>query len=191
MFNSVSLDGYFTSATGDMSWAHRYDPEWSAFVSGNASGDAALAFGRKTYDLMASYWPTPLAAKNNPGVAEAMNRFPKVVFSRTLDKAEWNNTKLVKGDLATEVRKMKREPGKDMVIMGSGSIVSQLAEHGLIDDLVIELAHTTRLIGIVVGDGQHGEFHRVPHVASLGRGANSIISGGLTTNGFNTVIYVK
>jgi len=155
MFNSVSLDGYFTSATGDMSWAHRYDPEWSAFVGGNASGDAALAFGRKTYDLMASYWPTPLAAKNNPGVAEAMNRFPKVVFSRTLDKAEWNNTKLVKGDLATEVRKMKREPGKDMVIMGSGSIVSQLAEHGLIDEYQIVLTPVALGAGRTLFEGQN------------------------------------
>jgi dihydrofolate reductase len=139
MFNSVSLDGYFTSASGDMSWAHRYDPEWSAFVSGNASGDAALVFGRKTYDLMASYWPTPQAMENNPVVAEAMNKLPKIVFSKTLDKAAWSNTKLVKGDLATEVRRMKREPGQDLVILGSGSIVSQLSEDGLIDEYQIVL----------------------------------------------------
>jgi dihydrofolate reductase len=139
MFNSVSLDGYFTSATGDMSWAHRYDPEWTAFVSGNASGDAVLTFGRKTYELMASYWPTPMAAKNNPSVAAAMNKFPKLVFSKTLDKVDWSSTKLVKGDLVTEVRKRKQEPGKDMVILGSGAIVSQLAENGLIDEYQIVL----------------------------------------------------
>ena len=139
MFNSVSLDGYFTSSSGDMSWAHRYDPEWSAFVSGNASGDAALVFGRTTYDLMASYWPTPQAMENNPVVAEAMNKLPKIVFSKTLDKAAWSNTKLVKGDLATEVRRMKQEPGQDMVILGSGSIVSQLSEYGLIDEYQIVL----------------------------------------------------
>jgi hypothetical protein len=98
MFNSISLDSYFTSSTNDMSWAHRYDPEWTTFISSNASGEAVMAFGRKTYDLMASYWPTPMAAKNNPGVAEAMNKLPKLVFSRTLDKADWSNTKLVKGD---------------------------------------------------------------------------------------------
>lgn len=69
-----------------------------------------------------------------PIVAERMNSMPKVVFSRTLDKASWNNTKLVKGDMAAEVRKMKKEPGEGMAILGSGSIVSQLAPEGLIDE---------------------------------------------------------
>jgi dihydrofolate reductase len=70
-------------------------------------------------------------------VAERMNSLPKVVFSRTLDKASWNNTKLVKGDLAAEVRKMKQESGPTMAIMGSGSIVSQLAQEGLIDEFQV------------------------------------------------------
>ena len=94
-------------------------------------------FGRITYELMTSYWPTPYAMKNDPIVAERMNNLPKVVFSRTLDKASWNNTKLVKGDMAAEIRKMKKEPGENMVIFGSGSIVSQLAQEGLIDEFQI------------------------------------------------------
>src|SRR6185295_8453478 len=84
-------------------------------------------------------WPTPNAHEMFPVVAERMNSLPKVVFSRTMDKASWNNTKLVKGDLAAEVRKMKNEPGPDMVIMGSGSIVAQLAQEGLIDEYEIVL----------------------------------------------------
>ena len=63
-----------------------------------------------------------------------MNSMPKVVFSRTLDKVSWNNTKLVKGDIASEIRKMKQEPGPGTAILGSGSIVSQLAPEGLIDE---------------------------------------------------------
>jgi dihydrofolate reductase len=117
-----------------MSWAHKQDAEWNEFVQGNASGGGELVFGRITYEMMASFWPTPMAIKNLPVVAEAMNRMPKVVFSRTLDKASWNNTKLVKGDIAAETRKMKTEPGPDMVIFGSGSIISQLAQEGLIDE---------------------------------------------------------
>jgi dihydrofolate reductase len=139
VFNSVTLDGYFTDMNGDMSWAHNQDAEWKAFVGGNASGGGQLLFGRVTYDLMASYWPTPAAIKNDPVVAEGMNNLPKVVFSRTLAKASWNNTKLVKGDIAAEVRKMKKEPGKNMVIMGSGTIVSQLAPEGVIDEYQIVL----------------------------------------------------
>jgi len=134
VFNQVSLDGYFTDANGDMSWAHKDDDEWNAFVADNASGGGMLLFGRITYELMASFWPTPFAAETMPVVAEQMNNLPKVVFSRTMDKASWNNTRLVKGDIAAEIRKMKKEPGKDMTILGSGSIVSQLAQEGLIDE---------------------------------------------------------
>jgi dihydrofolate reductase len=134
VFNNVTLDGYFVTMNGDMSWAHKQDAEWNAFVQANASGGGELLFGRITYEMMASYWPTPHAIKNFPVVAEGMNNLPKAVFSRTLDRASWSNTKLVKGDLAAEVRKMKKQPGKDMVILGSGSIVSQLAQEGLIDE---------------------------------------------------------
>jgi dihydrofolate reductase len=136
VFNNVSLDGYFVDRKGDMSWAHdnMNDPEYKAFVEGNASGGGELLFGRITYELMASYWPTQHALQNNPIVAERMNNLKKVVFSRTLDKAAWSNTKLVKGELAAEIRKMKNEAGKGMAILGSGSIVSQLAQEGLIDE---------------------------------------------------------
>jgi len=148
VFNMVSLDGFFVDGKGDMSWAHKHDAEWNAFVSGNASGSGVLAFGRKTYELMASYWPTPMALQNSPVVAKGMNEMPKIVFSRTLDKASWNNTKLYKGDLATEVRKLKDESGPDMVILGSGSIVSQLAEQNLIDEYQLALTP------IVLGKGR-------------------------------------
>jgi dihydrofolate reductase len=137
VFNQVSLDGYFADMNGDMSWAHKQDAEWNAFVADNASGGGLLLFGRITYELMASYWPTPHASQNAPLVAERMNNLPKVVFSRTLDKASWSNTKLVKGDMAAEVRKIKQEPGPDMAILGSGSIVCQLAQEGLIDEYQI------------------------------------------------------
>jgi dihydrofolate reductase len=134
VFNHVTLDGYFTDRNGDMSWAHSDDPESHAFAAENATGEGVLVFGRITYEMMASFWPTSAAAKAFPEVAERMNSAPKVVFSRTLDKATWNNTKLVKGGVAAEIRKMKTEPGEGMAILGSGTIVSQLAEEGLIDE---------------------------------------------------------
>jgi dihydrofolate reductase len=150
VFNSVTLDGYFTGMNGDLSWAHKAQPdaEWDEFVSGNAQGDGVLVFGRITYDLMASYWPTPLAASRDRVVADRMNSLSKVVFSRTLDKASWSNTKLVKGDLIAEMRRMKQEPGGDLVILGSGSIVSQLTEAGLIDEYQIVV------IPVVLGRGR-------------------------------------
>jgi dihydrofolate reductase len=137
VFGQVTLDGYFAGMDGDISWAHRDDAGFKAFVEGNASSGGELLFSRITYELMAGYWPSPLAMENDPVVAEGMNNLPKVVFSRTLDKVSWNNTKLVKGGLAPEIRKMKKEPGKDIVILGSGSIVSQLAQEGLIDEFQV------------------------------------------------------
>jgi dihydrofolate reductase len=136
VFNHVSLDGYFVDINGDMSWAkadHR-DAEWNAFVTDNASGGGVLVFGRITYELMAGFWRTPFAIESMPKVADGMNSMPKVVFSKTLDHVSWNNTTLVKGDMVAEVRKMKKAPGEGMAILGSGSIVSQLAPEGLIDE---------------------------------------------------------
>jgi dihydrofolate reductase len=150
VFNNVSMDGYFVDANGSMSWAHTANPdaEWNAFVGGNASGEGQLLFGKITYDLMASYWPTPQASQNMPTVAEAMNKMPKVVFSRTLDKVTWSNTKLLKGDLPAEVRKLKNESGPDIVIFGSGSIVSQLTQEGLIDEFQIVV------VPVILGKGR-------------------------------------
>jgi dihydrofolate reductase len=148
VFNSVTLDGYFTDPNGDLSWAHNDDPEWNEFVAGNASGEGTLLFGRVTYEMMASFWPTPEAMKSFPAVAKGMNKHRKVAFSRTLDKASWNNTRLVKGDPAAEVRKMKKEPGNDVVILGSGTIVSQLTQQGLIDEYQIVV------VPVVLGKGR-------------------------------------
>ena len=149
VFNQVTVDGYFVDMKGDMSWAHRPpDPEFQQFVEGNARGGGELLFGRITYDLMASHWPTPMAIKNDPVVAEGMNSMQKVVFSRTMDTAPWNNTRVVKGDLPTEIRKMKKEPGKGMVIMGSGIVISQLAQERVIDEYQIVV------IPVVLGSGR-------------------------------------
>jgi dihydrofolate reductase len=137
VFNQVSLDGYFVDSYGDMSWAHKDDDEWRAFAAANASGEGRLLFGRITYELMRSYWPTPLAMQSQPVVAERMNKAPKIVFSRTLKEAAWSNTRILQGDMAAEVRKLKQEPEPDMAILGSGSIVARLAEAGLIDEYQI------------------------------------------------------
>ena len=111
VFNSVSIDGYFTDETSDMSWAHDQDPEWNKFIGSNASGEAEFVFGRKTYEMMARFWPTKEAAQTMPDVARAMNRTRKTVFSRTLASAGWENSRVASADLATEIRRMKSEPG--------------------------------------------------------------------------------
>jgi dihydrofolate reductase len=162
VFNHVSLDGYFTDRNGDMSWAHAGsdDPEFSAFMKGNASGGGVLLFGRVTYELMLRYWPTPAAKKNDPEVAEAMNTLEKIVFSRSLKRVDWNKTRLVQGDLIPEVRELKKGSGKDLVVLGSGSIVAQLAAQGLID------AYQVLVNPVVLGKGRT-MFEGVQHPLAL------------------------
>lgn len=140
-FLNVTLDGYFAGPNGELEWAHRAakDPEWNAFVAENAKSGGTLLLGRKTYEMMVSYWPTAEAKKNDPVVAEGMNSVPKLVFSRTLDKVSWSNTRVLEDDLASEVRKLKRESGPNLTILGSGSIVSQLTQAGLIDEYQLVL----------------------------------------------------
>jgi dihydrofolate reductase len=153
VFNSISLDGYFTGADGDLSWAHAADPndqEWNDFVAGNAQAGAGgvLVFGRVTYEMMVAFWPTPEAAKAMPKVAEGMNTAQKIVFSKTLNGTAWQNTKIEKGDPVAEIRRLKAASGPDMVILGSGSIVSQLTQARLID------AYQFVVVPVVLGQGR-------------------------------------
>ena len=133
VFNNISLDGFISDARGDMRWAHQQDPEWIAFTKENASGESAFVFGRVTYEMMASYWPTPAALQALPEVAARMNGSQKIVCSRTLERPTWQNTRLLNGDLVSEIRKLKQEPGPGLLIMGSASIVAQLSQARLID----------------------------------------------------------
>jgi dihydrofolate reductase len=154
-FTTISVDGFFTAGDGDFRWAYNpvQDKAWDNFVAGNAQGGGILLFGRVTYDIMKSYWPTPAATQNNPVVAQGMNSAHKLIFSRTLDqaafsKAAWNNTQLMKGNLVEEVSKLKQDSKDGMAILGSGSIVSQLAQARLIDEFQIVIAP------IILGKGR-------------------------------------
>ena len=142
VFNTISVEGYFTDASGDMGWAHRHDEEWTAFSSGNAGGTGELLFGRVTYDMMAAFWPTPQAAQMLPQVAAGMNAMRKYVVSRTLRDARWENTTVLGGDLVADVRALKARRGPDIVILGSGSVVSQLTEAALVDGYQLVLSPT-------------------------------------------------
>ena len=134
MFESISVDGYFTDAAGDMTWAHagRGDPEFVAWVGDNASSGGELLFGRKTYQMMEAFWPTPAAAQQMPRVAAGMNAARKYVASRTLTPT-WSNTELLAGELVPAVRELKASEGPGLAVLGSGSVAAQLGEAGLVD----------------------------------------------------------
>ena len=132
VFNFITLNGYFQGPDGDISW-HRSAEEEAKLSDEKSQQGNTLLFGRVTYQHMASFWPTPAAKQKQPVTADGMNKAEKIVFSRTLEKADWNNTRLIKEDLVGAVRRLKNESSSDMTILGSGSIVTQLADAGLID----------------------------------------------------------
>jgi dihydrofolate reductase len=132
----VSLDGYFEGPNHAIDW-HNLDDEFNVHAEELLHTVDLLLFGRVTYQLMAAYWPTPEALGDDPIIAALMNNTPKLVFSKTLDKVGWQNTRLVKGDPAQEIARLKQQPGKDMVIFGSSDLAAVLSEHGLIDEYQI------------------------------------------------------
>ena len=137
MWNLVSLDGFFEGAKSwDLGW---HDSVWGEELErlsiDQLNSADTLLFGRATYEGMASYWPS---AKGE--VADLMNQIRKVVFSRTLEKASWNNTRLVHGDAEEEVAKLKKQPGKDLLIFGSANLSTTLIRHRLIDEYRLCLA---------------------------------------------------
>ncbi len=145
VFNFITLNGFFKGPDGDISW-HRHGGEESEYAEEGAQSGSTILFGRVTYEMMASYWPTAEAKKNDPVVAEGMSKSEKIVFSKTLKKAEWENTRIVKDNMANEVKKLKKT-GKDMIILGSGTIVTQLADEGLIDE------YQLMIDPVVIGEG--------------------------------------
>jgi dihydrofolate reductase len=147
VFNLMTLDGYIAGDNGDISW-HNVDEEFQELANAASNSGNTLLFGRVTYEIMAGFWPTDEALKTDPIVAAGMNSSEKIVFSRTLRTADWNNTRLVKDDMLGEVRRLKQGSGKDLTILGSGSIVSQLAQEGLIDE------YNILLNPVVIGKGR-------------------------------------
>jgi dihydrofolate reductase len=129
----VSLDGYIEGANQELDW-HIVDSDFLNYAEQTLNSVDCILFGRKTYEMMAAYWPLPEQVKNDPVIAAKMNNLPKIIFSKTLDKVEWKNSTLVKGNIKETILKLKEQSGKDIVILGSGSIVSALMQLGLIDE---------------------------------------------------------
>jgi len=127
--NLVSLDGFFESSAKQLDWVV-LDEEFFQYAREMLRAADTLLFGRATYQHMAGYWPS--APKDE--IADKMNTLHKVVFSSSLEKADWNNSRLVKSNAAEEIAKLKQQPGKDMVILGSATLASFLLQQGLIDE---------------------------------------------------------
>ncbi|MGE5123931.1 MAG: dihydrofolate reductase family protein [Acidobacteriaceae bacterium] len=147
MFNLISLDGYFEGAQKwDLAW-HRVDEEFNQFAIAQLDRADGLLFGRVTYEGMAAYWSSAEAISSDPEVASRMNSIRKYVFTRTLDRVAWNNTQLVKGDAVELLTRLKRQPGRDLLLFGSADLAATFTRHGLIDEYRI------MVIPVILGAG--------------------------------------
>ncbi len=145
----TSLDGYFTSLRNSIDWFGFDDDEWAWSRDINRRVDTML-YGRVTYEEFRQFWPTqdPKSMGVDPVLVKQLNTLQKVVFSRTLAKAMWKPATLVRGSPSEAVMKLKRQPGKDLVVVGSGTLVGLLLREGLIDEYFI------RVRPIILGSGR-------------------------------------
>jgi dihydrofolate reductase len=135
-FMMMTADGYYEGPDQEFDWPN-VDDEFNEFAVEQLGEVDTLLFGRRTYETMAAYWPTPEAEQTDPMVAGRMNSIAKLVVSRTLDKVEWANSRLITGDVARELTRFKQLHGRDIVIFGSSDLTVNLLKMGLIDELRI------------------------------------------------------
>lgn len=148
MFNWVSADGYFTGLSGDLNWVVP-DEEQAKMAAKDISRFDTVLFGRRTYEIFDAFWghvivdgSATVPDPHHPGrrslehgkIAIALNAMTKLVFSRTVDRLTWRNSRLLREFDPREIQTMKEQPGKDFIVFGSGSIVSKLSQHELIDE---------------------------------------------------------
>jgi dihydrofolate reductase len=142
MWNLMTLDGYFEGGQpNDLSW-FVFDDDMQQYIFDAEEEVGGYVFGRETYEMMAGYWPG-----EEGRTADFMNRIPKFVFSTTMPSADWNNTLLFRGEVASEIKRLKSEPGKDLFVIGSADLATTLTAEGLIDEYRIAVNP------IVLGNG--------------------------------------
>jgi dihydrofolate reductase len=166
----VTLDGFAAGPNGELDFVEEAggpsaDPTGGPFVEDQLAFIGTvdtILLGAATYRMFSAYWPEQTV--ETQGIADALNETPKVVFSRTLESAPWGRwpeARLVAGEAAEEVRRMKEEPGKDLVVWGSLTLARSLARAGLVDEYCLWVCP------LALGDGQR-LFERVPPMRLLG-----------------------
>ena len=139
VFNNVSADGLFSDNEGGVGWAKRDGEELTEYVKQSRGAISTYLFGRTTYQMFAGFWPTKAGKAANPYFAKILTEGQKVVFSKSLKKAEWENTVIEPNADASTIRRIRASSDGDCLIFGSGSLVRDLTEKGLIDEYQLVL----------------------------------------------------
>lgn len=142
LFMHLSLDGFAADANSGLGWVS-YDSELQQYADGIVATVGSPVYGRVTYELMAGYWPgvlnDPNASEHSKAHAQWVDGVTKIVFSKTMKKAGWNNTIVINDNIAEEINKLKQQPGKDLVIFGSPGLAHSFMELDLIDEYQLTL----------------------------------------------------
>ncbi|ASS67579.1 MULTISPECIES: dihydrofolate reductase family protein [unclassified Paenibacillus] len=161
LFMHVSLDGYASDSNGGLDWIP-YNEEMEKYAEEVVAEVGSPVYGRTTYRMMESHWPMvldhPNASMHDREHAKWVQDVKKIVISGTMDKAEWNNTMLIKDNIAEQIKALKEEPGKNLVIFGSPGAAKTLLELGLIDELLLTICP------VVLGGGTsvfHGGVEKI------------------------------
>lgn len=151
-FSHITADGFFTGPDGEIDWFQSvHDDEWNRYTQEHANlSRNTLMFGHTTYEMMMGWWPTPAAAQMDPKMAEVMITSPKIVFSKTLasvkETPNWKDIRLFHEIELEEIAALKRR--EDITILGSGTIVQQLTNLGLIDEYALVV------VPVILGSGK-------------------------------------
>lgn len=154
VFDYVSIDGFFAGPEGEIDWFKdiKRDHAYDKYTRGQSQSKSTLMFGRKTYEMMKSFWPTTAAREMQPQMAAVMNESPKIVFSKSLkkekDQPHWKNIQVIKNISKGVIKKLKEENKNGLTILGSGTLVQQLTDLGLIDH------YTLVMVPVVLGNGK-------------------------------------
>ena len=146
LFNFITVDGFFEGKNHELDW-HNVDAEFHDFAVQQLDTADTLVFGRKTYELMKNYWTSNEAIATDKIIADKMNSYIKIVFSKSLDKAEWMNTVFFKNNIEEVIQGLKQKSYKDILILGSANLTSTLQRRNLIDEYRIMVNP------IILGDG--------------------------------------
>jgi len=146
----TTLDGYFARRDGSIDW-HIVDDDFNAYAIDLLERVDTILLGRRTYELFIQFWPTaydnPAMGPSDLVIADHLNAARKIVFSRTLDHADWKGTTIHRSIDANELHRLKEDPGKDLILYGSASIVPDFMKNGLIDEYHLFVCP------LILGDG--------------------------------------
>lgn len=153
-FTFMSVDGFYAGPQGEIDWfkMRSKDDEYDAFTHKSSKTGNTLILGHTTYEMMRSFWPTPEAIKTDPDMAQVMNNSRKIVFSRTLknvqEEPRWKNITIMHEIIPEEITRLKAQVGDDITILGSGTIIQELGNLGLIDE------YELLVIPVILGSGK-------------------------------------